>query len=226
MTGTLRSITSTRESHDDQEGEHPMTTIATLPEPGEASVEDRVQISLRLIEQARVELAGGDRLQATEKVWGALAQMMKAHGQQRGWLNLGSHRTVGHIARQLDAKNMARLPWLQRLCCGGQWAPEFLRQRDEPARDRRDHRRGWKRAAGVGKRAWRPAASIHHQRGKRMEGANTNGEAEPAGGRYVAGGVFEPPRGRGMRKRQCLPFVQPATRRFRMSGCRNRWPII
>ena len=80
-----------------------MTTVA-LPEPGEASVEDRVQISRRLIEQAREELAAGDRLQATEKAWGAFAQMMKAHGQQRGWLNLGGHRTVGHIARQLDAE--------------------------------------------------------------------------------------------------------------------------
>ncbi len=81
-----------------------MTTATTLPEPGEASVEDRVQISRRLIQQASVELANGDRLQATEKVWGALAQMMKAHGQQRGWLNLGSHRTVGHIAMQLEAE--------------------------------------------------------------------------------------------------------------------------
>ena len=80
-----------------------MTTVA-LPEPGEASVEDRVQISQRLIEQARQELAAGDRLQATEKAWGAFAQMMKAHGQQRGWLNLGGHRTVGHIARQLAAE--------------------------------------------------------------------------------------------------------------------------
>ncbi len=65
---------------------------------------DRVCISRRLIQQARAELDQGDRLQATEKVWGALAQMMKAHGQQRGWLNLGSHRTVGHIARQLAAE--------------------------------------------------------------------------------------------------------------------------
>ncbi len=78
-----------------------MTTTPALPEPGSATVEDRVQISRRLMEQARDELERGDRLQATEKVWGALAQMLKAHGQQRGWLNLGSHRTVGHIARQL-----------------------------------------------------------------------------------------------------------------------------
>ena len=78
-----------------------MTTTPALPEPGSVAVEDRVQISRRLIQQAREELERGDRLQATEKVWGALAQMLKAHGQQRGWLNLGSHRTVGHIARQL-----------------------------------------------------------------------------------------------------------------------------
>lgn len=78
-----------------------MTTAPALPEPGFATVEDRVQISRRLIQQARHELDRGDRLQATEKIWGALAQMLKAHGQQRGWVNLGSHRTVGHIARQL-----------------------------------------------------------------------------------------------------------------------------
>lgn len=78
-----------------------MTTTPALPGPGPATVEDRVQISRRLILQAPGELARGDRLQATEKFWGALAQMLNAHGQQRGWLNMRSHRTVGHIARQL-----------------------------------------------------------------------------------------------------------------------------
>lgn len=78
-----------------------MTTAPALPEPGSATVKDRVQISRRLIQQASDELERGDRLQATEKVWGALAQMLKAHGQHRGWLNMGSHRTVGYIARQL-----------------------------------------------------------------------------------------------------------------------------
>jgi hypothetical protein len=81
-----------------------MTTAPALPEPGAATAEDRVLISRRLIQQARDELDRGDRLQATEKVWGALAQMLKAHGQQRGWLNLGSHRTVSHIAQHLDAE--------------------------------------------------------------------------------------------------------------------------
>ena len=81
-----------------------MTTAPALPEPGSATVEDRVQISRRLIQQASDELELGDRLQATEKVWGALAQMLKAHGQQRGWMNMGSHRTVGRIAQQLAAE--------------------------------------------------------------------------------------------------------------------------
>ena len=81
-----------------------MTMAPALPEPGSASVEDRVQISRRLIQQAREELERGDRLQATEKVWGALAQILKAHGQQRGWMNLGSHRTVGRIAQHLAAE--------------------------------------------------------------------------------------------------------------------------
>ena len=81
-----------------------MTTAPALPEPGSATVEDRVQISRRLVLQAPGELERGDRLQATEKIWGALAQLLKAHGQQRGWLNMGSHRTVGRIAQQLAAE--------------------------------------------------------------------------------------------------------------------------
>ena len=79
-----------------------MTTAPALPEPGSATVDDRVQISRRLILQAPDELERGDRLQATEKIWGALAQLLKAHGQQRGWMNLGGHRTVGHIAQHMD----------------------------------------------------------------------------------------------------------------------------
>ena len=81
-----------------------MTTTPALPEPGAATVEDRVHISRRFIQQAPGELERGDRLQATEKIWGALAQMLKAHGQQRGWMNMGSHRTVGRIAQQLAAE--------------------------------------------------------------------------------------------------------------------------
>ena len=79
-----------------------MTSVA-LPEPGAASVEDRVQISRRLIQQAsELSWTRATACKPRKKSWGALAQMLKAHGQQRGWLNLGGHRTLGHIARQLD----------------------------------------------------------------------------------------------------------------------------
>ena len=86
-----------------------MTTAPALPESRSATVEDRVQISRRFIHQAGEELERGDRLQATEKIWGALAQLLKAHGQQRGWLNsgwlnMGSHRRFGRIAQQLAAE--------------------------------------------------------------------------------------------------------------------------
>ena len=90
-----------------------MTTTPALPEPGFATVEDRVQISRRLIQQARHELDRGDRLQATEKVWGALAQLLKAHGQQRGWLNLGSHRTVGRIDQRWRVRTLTGRQYLE-----------------------------------------------------------------------------------------------------------------
>lgn len=77
-----------------------MTTGPALPEPESATVEDRAPISRRSIQQARDGFERGERLHAAEKVWDALAQTLKANGQQRGWLNTGSHRTVGYIARQ------------------------------------------------------------------------------------------------------------------------------
>ena len=43
------------------------------------------QASERFMAQARRELADGDLAQASEKGWGAAAQMLKAVAQQRGW---------------------------------------------------------------------------------------------------------------------------------------------
>ena len=60
-----------------------MTT--SLPEPGHAGVEDHVRMSHRFLEHAKIELAAGRRLQASEKVWGAVAHALKAIGEQRGW---------------------------------------------------------------------------------------------------------------------------------------------
>ena len=41
--------------------------------------------SRQMLAQGREELAGGDIRQASEKGWGAAAQMVKAIAEQRGW---------------------------------------------------------------------------------------------------------------------------------------------
>ena len=55
-----------------------------LPEPGESSIEDHVQLSRWFLEHARIEIANGNRLQASEKIWGAAAHALKAIAIQRG----------------------------------------------------------------------------------------------------------------------------------------------
>ena len=91
-----------------------MTT--QLPGPGASSIEDHVQMGRRFLEQAGIELDKGDRLQASEKVWGAVARSLKAIGIQRDWTH-DSHANViaigEHLAREFgrddfyDYVNMA-----------------------------------------------------------------------------------------------------------------------
>ena len=50
------------------------------------------QASERFLAQARQELADGDLSQASEKGWGATAQILKAVAEQRGW----EHRRHRH----------------------------------------------------------------------------------------------------------------------------------
>ena len=80
-----------------------MTT--QLPGPGASSIEDHVQLGLRFLEQAGIELNKGDRLQASEKVWGAVAHSLKAIGIQRDWVH-DSHANViaigEHLAREFE----------------------------------------------------------------------------------------------------------------------------
>ncbi|MDE2815189.1 MAG: PaREP1 family protein [Chloroflexota bacterium] len=54
-------------------------------------VEVHVRISRQFMRQADEEFAKGDRLQASEKAWGAAAHAVKAVAQQRGWRHDG-HR--------------------------------------------------------------------------------------------------------------------------------------
>ncbi len=51
------------------------------------------ELSLRLLRQAQEEFDNGDRLQASEKAWGAAAHAMKAAAARRGW----NHTRHGHL---------------------------------------------------------------------------------------------------------------------------------
>ena len=53
--------------------------------------------------KARVHLAEGDLLQASEKGWGAAARMVKAFAETRGWRHRTHgdlHRAVGRLAEE------------------------------------------------------------------------------------------------------------------------------
>ena len=54
----------------------------------------------QLLAQARAELAAGDARQASEKGWGAAAQLVKAIAEQRGWQH-GDHRQLFAAVRQV-----------------------------------------------------------------------------------------------------------------------------
>ena len=73
-------------------------TIAHTP------IESHETHSRRLLEHAEEQLLKGDRLQASEKAWGAVAHRLKAIAERRGW-RYGSHadvnRVVGRLAREM-----------------------------------------------------------------------------------------------------------------------------
>ncbi len=56
--------------------------------------------SREFLEQARQELDKEDLVQASEKLWGASAQMVKAVAQQRGWRH-DSHRRLNQVVVRL-----------------------------------------------------------------------------------------------------------------------------
>ena len=88
-----------------------MTTASPLPEEPpalpdpvspnqEQSPENRKIMSRRLIIQSKKELEDGERLQAGEKAWGAVAQHLKIIGEQRGWSRT-AHRHLDAIGRHI-----------------------------------------------------------------------------------------------------------------------------
>ena len=60
--------------------------------------------SRQLLRQAREELEQGDLRQASEKGWGAAAQMVKAIAAQRQWEH-GGHRQIHRAARRLRSES-------------------------------------------------------------------------------------------------------------------------
>ena len=57
--------------------------------------------SRHLLTQVRSELAMGDVRQASEKGWGASAQIVKAVAEGRGW-DYGGHRQLHTVVRRLQ----------------------------------------------------------------------------------------------------------------------------
>ncbi len=65
-----------------------------------ATVETHTETSQILIRQAEAELQDGDRLQASEKGWGAAAHALKAVAERRGWRH-NSHGLLIGVADTL-----------------------------------------------------------------------------------------------------------------------------
>ena len=81
------------------------TQEATTFDEGRIPLEPHTVHSQRLIEHAEEELAKGDRLQASEKAWGAVAHQLKVVADYRGWKYEGHahvYRLIGNLAAEVD----------------------------------------------------------------------------------------------------------------------------
>lgn len=72
----------------------------TLPPPGAQRPRDHRAIALRFLDHAQQELDKGNRLQASEKAWGAVAHQLKAMAIERRWAH-GSHYLYFRMAEYL-----------------------------------------------------------------------------------------------------------------------------
>ena len=71
-----------------------------LPAPGQSDEAAHAAISRRFREHSVIEIEKGNRLQASEKIWAAVAQQLKAVAEDRGWAN-PSHQHLRDVALQL-----------------------------------------------------------------------------------------------------------------------------
>ena len=74
-----------------------------LPPPGQLqSPDDHMQISRRFIEHAKEELRKGERLQASEKVYGRAQHALSAVGKERGWATHNYYRKEDVLYHLID----------------------------------------------------------------------------------------------------------------------------
>ena len=62
-------------------------------------------VSRRFLQQAREELAKGERLQASDKIWGAASHAIAAVGKERGWLtddHFPKQNIAAHLSEEFD----------------------------------------------------------------------------------------------------------------------------
>ena len=82
-----------------------------FPSP-EPPIEVHDELSRRLLGHAEAMIAAGDRLQASEKMWGAVAHKIKAIAAERGWPNRShadARAIVRHIAAQPGNRKISHL---------------------------------------------------------------------------------------------------------------------
>ena len=72
-------------------------------ETAQMTTQQYERTSQHFLEQAKRELADGDLAQASEKGWGATAQMLKAIAEQRGW-DHSRHRHYHRAASRLRSE--------------------------------------------------------------------------------------------------------------------------
>lgn len=89
--------------------------LANLPKYAEDSPmtsQRYARASERFLAQARQELSAGDLAQASEKGWGATAQLLKAIAEQRGWEHHRRrhyHRIISRLRAETGDGDIRRL---------------------------------------------------------------------------------------------------------------------
>ena len=91
--------------------------LTPLPEPGEQSPEDYLQMSRWAVHQSRIHLAEGDRLKASEKVSGAVTAATQGVAKLRDWGH-DSHALRSSVISQLGAELGRATPDAQSLYRG------------------------------------------------------------------------------------------------------------